>query len=126
MGVLILFVAGCAFETSQIRLQNRQRVADLGIGMTREEVLNHMGTETFSSNPEINNPWKTSTVDDYSDDFNEILFYYTDTKHDDNAITDDELTPIVLENNILVGWGWTFLLTRYPEADFGPLLPISK
>jgi len=41
-----------------------------------------------------------------------LLFYYTDLKAADNAITDDELTPVVLMDNKVVGWGWT-LLRRY-------------
>ena len=88
----------------------------------RQQVLETMGTETIVADREINNPYRTGTVDNYSEDFVEVLFYYTDTKHDDNAITDDELTTIVLENNILVGWGWTFLISRFPESDFGSLL----
>jgi hypothetical protein len=38
----------------------------------------------------------------------EILFYYTDIRKQDGAITDDELTPLVLEDGKLIGWGWFF------------------
>ncbi len=39
----------------------------------------------------------------------EILFYQTETRLADGAIADDELTPLVLEDGHLAGWGWIFL-----------------
>ena len=38
-----------------------------------------------------------------------VYFYYTDQKKADGAITDDELTPVVFENDKVVGWGIEFL-----------------
>ena len=38
-----------------------------------------------------------------------VDYYYTDIKKADDAVTDDELTPLVMENGRLVGWGWSFL-----------------
>ena len=121
--IFLVVIASCAtIESSEVRLQNRENLQYLRPGISRQEVLEIMGTETAYADREINNPYKTGTIDAFSDEFIEILFYYTDTKRDDNAITDDELTPLVLENEVLVGWGWTFLISRYPEVDFGCLL----
>ena len=39
----------------------------------------------------------------------EIIYYYTDIKKADGAITDDELTPLVLKDGVLDGWGWSYL-----------------
>ncbi|MCJ7555009.1 MAG: DUF3192 domain-containing protein [Ignavibacteriaceae bacterium] len=39
----------------------------------------------------------------------EVWYYYTDMKAYDGAITDDELTPVVFENDKLIGWGQSFL-----------------
>ena len=39
----------------------------------------------------------------------ELLFYYTGTNIRDEAVSDDDLTPLVIENGLLVGWGWTYL-----------------
>ncbi len=58
---------------------------------------------------QINNPYRTEanrTADGVSV---EILFYYTDQRVSDPAITDDELTPLVIEDGVLAGWGWNFL-----------------
>jgi len=79
--------------------------------MTREEVLALMGTETVRAREgwQITNPYRTETLVAKSGETFEVLYYYTDVKRRDDAITDDELTPIVLQGGKVVGWGWTFL-----------------
>jgi len=57
----------------------------------------------------INNPYRSETLKGKDGKNYAVLFYYTDVKNKDNAITDDELTPIVLLDGKLVGWGWSFL-----------------
>ena len=39
----------------------------------------------------------------------EVAYYFTSIKKQDGIITDDELTPLVFENNRLIGHGWEFL-----------------
>ena len=43
----------------------------------------------------------------------EVLYYYTDLKAHDDKITNDELTPVVLQDGN-VGWGYPFLDQRAP------------
>jgi hypothetical protein len=101
--------------------------------MTKARVLEIMGTESVQTykksalpskkgskrvsdetralyrGKQINNPYRTEanrTADGVSV---EILFYYTDQRESDGAITDDELTPLVIEDGVLAGWGWNFL-----------------
>ena len=40
----------------------------------------------------------------------EVVYYYTDERGD-RKLTDEELTPLVFENNVLIGWGRLFLKT---------------
>jgi len=64
----------------------------------------------------INNPYRTETLKGIDGQIYEVLFYYTDIKKADEAITDDELTPILIKDGKLVGWGWSFLnqnVTKY-------------
>ncbi|MBW2578417.1 MAG: DUF3192 domain-containing protein [Deltaproteobacteria bacterium] len=101
--------------------------------MTKAQVLEIMGTEsvqtyTKSALPskkgskrisdeiralyrgkQINNPYKTEANRTTDGTSVEILFYYIDQREFDNAITDDELAPIVIEDGVLAGWGWNFL-----------------
>ena len=45
------------------------------------------------------------------------MFYQTETRKADGAIADNELTPIVLEDGRLVGWGWIFLRQNTERYD---------
>jgi hypothetical protein len=102
----------------QARMENRQKLIRLSIGMTKAEVLEVMGTRTMVLRStadietevfRINNPYRVESAKDTLGQTYEILFYYTDLKKTDGIITDDELTPLVIKDGQLIGWGWTFL-----------------
>ena len=68
-----------------------------------------MGTEVFESEGmRISRPFRSALFPKNGHVY-EVYFYYTDCKMDDKAITDDELTPVVFEENKVVGWGIEFL-----------------
>ena len=103
-----LLLSGCATVDS-IRADNRQNLIKLSMGMSKAEVLNTMGTKTiWAEGTTINNPYRSETLQG-KDKTLEVLYYYTDIKRADGAITDDELTPIVFDNGKVIGWGWSFL-----------------
>ncbi|MBI5574729.1 MAG: DUF3192 domain-containing protein [Elusimicrobia bacterium] len=95
---------------SRIRATNRERLNKISIGMTKQEVINIMGTKTIiadDSGEVINNPYKTETMRG-KDKIFEVVYYYTEIKRADGAINDDELTPLVFDEGKLIGWGWSF------------------
>ena len=57
----------------------------------------------------ITNPYRSEILKGKNDKLFEVIYYVTDVKNDDNAITDDELTPLIFDNGKLIGWGWSFL-----------------
>lgn len=105
-------ITGCA-TLSEIRATNRERLNKVSIGMTKEEVLNIMGTKRINAYDDmslvevINNPYKTEILRGKDRTF-EVLYYYTEHKRADGAISDDELTPLVFDEGKLIGWGWSF------------------
>ena len=109
---MVLLLVGCA-SVGSVRTKNRERLTKLSVGMSKSEVLKTMGTGTtydyFSRPSRINNPYRTETLKGKDGKLYEVLHYYTDIKKSDFAITDDELTPIVLLDGKVVGWGWGFL-----------------
>ena len=137
--VVVLIIAfGCrtwiAVPTlDTVRAHNREGLSQLSVGMPKAEVLRVMGTETIQtytkpalpsgkltrSVPDgikirytdtlLNNPYRTETSHAADGTFVEILLYYTDRQAADGAITNDELTPLVIEGGVLAGWGWSFL-----------------
>ncbi|MEK6900816.1 MAG: DUF3192 domain-containing protein [Nanoarchaeota archaeon] len=106
-----LLLVGCA-SLDAIRTQNRQRLLSLSPGMSKQEVLSIMGTKTIKARADdgsiINNPYRTEMYQSQGHTF-ELLLYYTDKKHLDYAITDDELTPLIIMDGKLDGWGWSYL-----------------
>ncbi|WP_083766633.1 DUF3192 domain-containing protein [Desulfosudis oleivorans] len=121
--LLVLFVvSGCATLDS-VRTQNRQRLTGLEVGMSKQDVLAHMGTGTVRTwtppwtclflvppipTETINNPYSSEIVRHGKQTW-ELLTYYTDKKQADGALTDDEFTPLVFMEGKLIGWGWRFL-----------------
>jgi hypothetical protein len=94
--------------------------------MTKAEVLSAMGTGVIQTyrweggyvreyvrDLVIPNPYRTEAIRAADGSDVEILYYYTDWKYGDGRITDDELTPLVLENGHLAGWGWPHLRASF-------------
>lgn len=124
--VMALLLGGCATVTLQSATSiNRQNLLSLSLGMPKDEALSVMGTKTKTAkvvlnqyanwaetpveNIIINNPYKNEILRDKDNKVFEVIYYVTDVKKSDNAISDDELTPLVFDNGKLIGWGWGFL-----------------
>ena len=99
------------FLLEQVRTENRENLGRLSIGMEKQKVLEIMGTETVKYRKYfiVNNPFRTEIMISADGKTTlEVLFYYTDKKRADRAITADELTPLVLKEGKLIGWGQSF------------------
>jgi hypothetical protein len=92
-----------------MRTENRNGLLSLSVGMSKAEVLEKMGqwTKRTQIGP-LNNPYRSEILPGEGVIL-EVVFYYTDAKKMDNAITDDELTPVIFRESKLIGWGWNFL-----------------
>lgn len=90
---------GCATNNETIRRENRSRINKLSVGITRDSVQALFGSYQ---------PYRTETLQG-KDVLLIVALYHTDLKAWDSAVTDDELTPVVFKDNILIGWGWMFL-----------------
>lgn len=74
------------------RQQNIDNVKKLKLGMTKKQVLALMGEPLIDETYNKPNLW----------------FYYTDWDWADCARTEEECTPLVFENGVLIGWGRAF------------------
>jgi len=72
---------------------NSKLISELEIGMERSAVMARLGppsdSEAFTRDGEEMR----------------VLFYRTQRKHSDGETTRDETTPLVFENDQLIGWG---------------------
>lgn len=146
----LVALAGCASATN-FRETNRVNLDRLVLGMDRVAVLRIMGvgeqrqftgSETDrpigtgrdsmgvmsvripigGNRPVLYNPHRGEL---YNADGSawEVFFYYTRVKHNDGMVTEDELTPIVLRDNVLIGWGWSLWAMEVRDAEIPAELP---
>lgn len=100
---VLLFMSGCSHpvyrfqdEKNQVE-ENRENLAMLEVGMSKQQVLAIMGDKTALR---VGSKDKTF----------EMLYYHTDIKGEAGVITErrTELTPLVFDKGKLVGWGGNF------------------
>lgn len=72
---------------------NRQAIAELGVGMAYSKVRDSMGKPDFKE-----------VFDNHGDNMM-VLFYRTDSVKSDGVTSKAECTPLVFKNSQLVGWG---------------------
>ena len=126
--LLLALTAGCSSLPTDIRQQNASNLGKLEPGMSRDQVVRVMGTGTETVIEDIyhehrlvdrkplivRNPYR-SEIREAGGDRWEILYYYAmpngmgmgywDTQYPEGNVPDWFLTPVVLRNGILVGWG---------------------
>ena len=139
----ILSVHGCATlsqeNTAQFRKDNQERLRLLTPGMTKDVLLATMGIAPVSrclrstggichDFETIDNPYRRSYFDAgrkhyevlyyYTDDQErELRYYYQQLKRYENEIGDDQLTPVLLEDGKLAGWGKDFVDEKLRAAS---------
>ena len=92
---------------------NKDNFKNLTYGISKNFVLEIMGRRPFKAYEQekeitINNPYKIEIIRRRGKTY-EVVYYVTDVVKADNIFTDEELTPLVFEQEVLIGWGWPFL-----------------
>ena len=110
--ILITTTAGCVIVTDREDFEdwnyssnswereqerNREAIADLALGTSVEQVRQTLGDPDFSEA-------YRNEGHDYL-----ILRYRTHHRHSDGDTTQDETTPLLFEDGVLVAWGETVL-----------------
>ncbi len=113
--IILIALSGCAainhfkINLGEIRGNNRENILKINLGMSKQDVLTIMGTKTITAKYGyvITSPFR-SDMHRVKGISLEILYFYTDKKSADGAITDDELTPVIIKNGKVDGWGWSY------------------
>jgi hypothetical protein len=146
----MLVLTGCASATN-FRESNRINLGRLALGMDRIEVLGVMGVgeqRQFTGSeidgpigtgrdsmgvmsvripiggnrPVLYNPHRGELYNADGSSW-EVFYYYTRVAHNDGMVTEDELTPIVLRDDVLIGWGWSLWAREVRAAEIPAELP---
>jgi hypothetical protein len=103
-----------------IRTENRLNISKINVGMTKTDVLQIMGNKaaraSFGKNAvTVTNPFRTELRTSLlNGQAYEVLYYYTHQEQRDwpfkrFEILERELTPVVLQDGKVIGWGDSFL-----------------
>lgn len=116
LGSLLLFAteAHALREFPEYRSEvaaNYRAIQHLSTGMTRAQVEAAMGHETTVryDRLQLHNPWRRERVHAPGNLEVEVLYYVTQGDVWRTGDPRHALTPVVLENGVVAGWGWRFL-----------------
>ena len=105
---------------NEVGSYNQANLLKVDLGTTKNRVLEVMGgvqkiqtytSTSFMTKKEdlvINNPVNREFRTDTSGNTIEIIWYYTNGNKAEGDITKGQQTPIILEKNAVVGFGWDF------------------
>ena len=134
-GSLEYFVPAPTAETNlEVATRTVAQLKTLAVGQSREEVLErlrldpvkgcvewswksrefylrHNGWLRCTKTAVIASPYRSDTFQKGSIGY-EVLYYYTGGTDPEGGITDQQLTPVLLRNDTLVGWGWDHPLVK--------------
>ena len=103
-----LFIfAGCTTAgaiKNDIAKDNRKSLMKIEVGMTKKQIINIFGE---ADNDRFSNPFKREVKTLSNGKIQEALFFITSVIPD-GLDTDDEMTPVILIDNKVIGWGWSF------------------
>jgi len=109
--VAIVVLFGCATFSNETVYANERKINGFSIGMTKEAVMQTMGSKPIiSEGQEFNNPYRSEVITGVDKKY-EVLYYATDVNVNDGIISDNEVTPVVFLDGKLIGWGWDFMQT---------------
>lgn len=121
--MILFFLVGCATVepgAPSLTVHKLTKEDQIQVGMTTSEVANIMGDHLVIGYDQtedpvepfkpvlLKNPVRSEILRSDTKTF-DIAFYYTLVKVADGTISDDELTPLVFQNDQFLGRGWDFL-----------------
>ena len=128
LGILIagFLLSGCVtyddfdyMRYQSLAQHNRSNLISLEPGMTKKEVLDLMGTRTGYHSKLINNPLAVSLFSIKEDNIT-IIYYFTKNPNNSYEVWNlgfHHMTPLVLLNGKLIGWGEESLRRAQDKYD---------
>ena len=111
MLVIAVVLSGCAslgghLTLAELASANQSKLAQLSVGMNKNDVIALMGNSTAKTGDGIvNNPWTVETFVDKNGAQYEALYYVTRKNQLFTPVRKSLTTGIVLKDGKVVGWG---------------------
>ena len=123
IALFALCITGCVGGTyggyADFRNANRLNLMKVEVGMSKSKVLEIFGNSSYHS---MTNPYKSEFIPS-KDGMVEVLYYYTDyIDYDSGKSLESGLTPIIIKDNKVVGWGNKML----DDSNFRQTLTIRR
>ena len=125
--IIGIFLSGCVSmyvvdKTATTGVEQPKKLTaidEIRLGMSLDDVTRKMGEKVvigYQLSPESNsfeeitipNPYKKETLSMNNQNY-EVFYYFTSVQKADNLVADDELTPLIFQEEKLVGKGWDSL-----------------
>jgi len=106
--LLVLLIMGCSQDPMHVIGSDPQSgPGGVTLGMTRQEVIQTMLIEVqkLQMSGRVTNPYETRFIKNVDGGLLEVMYYYTGMKKGDDLVTEDELVPVILKDDSVVGWG---------------------
>ena len=124
--VSVLTLPACASlhrPAETLAQRNRDALASLQPGMTRAQVAEALDGVARSVREipdryalDLESPYRTLHIREPDGAEVEILYYYTAQLRSDGYVGEDELTPVLMRDGLVVGWG-AALVEREVDPD---------
>ena len=98
--------------------EQHSKIDSITIGLNKAQVIAIMGSEMIVKIPRVGNKKPLNQLfkqPEFSNDFNSnitrqinILWYFSTPKDRNGIISKGECTPVIIENDSVVGKGWPF------------------
>ena len=90
----------------QLAQGNQVNINKLTVGISKSAVVETMGTKVASTNNGlVLNPFRSEAFQDKSSVQYEILYYVTEKNRPFQPIKNEQMTPLIFKNGVLIGWG---------------------
>ena len=100
LGILVVLVAGCnSMTTDQSKTAAREDLEELSIGMSKQKAMEWIRAQSFRI-------FRIEILKDKDKTF-EVVSYVAGIKGAEGVITKDDITPLIFEEDKLIGWGWS-------------------
>ena len=109
--LLAILLIGCSPDRTVTEKEPVTGPGGVRVGMTRQEVVQAMLDEVqlLQMSGRVTNPYATRFVKNPDGESLEVMYYYMGMRKGDDLVTEEELVPVILKADSVVGWGWEAL-----------------